>query len=165
MVPKHTTPLDSQFDDGTIFTIPKPGEHEIGVEYRIVPSSAHETAHPEDAQVQHWRVQIAPVGVKEVMALEIRADTVVGSNNNTESDLDVNVAQWNGYENGVSRRHVLLRPSKNKLFAMDLRSTNGTHINGLPLGVGWAYAIRDGDLLTLGRLHIRVRITQMPEQD
>ncbi len=165
MVPKHTTPLDSQFDDGAIFTIPKPGEHEIGVEYRIVPAEADSTAHPEDEQARHWRIQIAPVGIKEVMALEIRADTVMGSNNNSEADLDVNLAQWNGYENGVSRRHVLLRPSKNKLFAMDLRSTNGTHINGLPLGVGWAYAIRDGDLLTLGRLHVRVRITQMPDEE
>jgi pSer/pThr/pTyr-binding forkhead associated (FHA) protein len=56
----------------------------------------------------------------------------------------------------------MLRPSLHKLFILDLRSTNGTHINGLPLGVGWAYALKDSDLITLAQLHLRFRLYRTP---
>jgi pSer/pThr/pTyr-binding forkhead associated (FHA) protein len=69
----------------------------------------------------------------------------------------VNLASWQGEERGVSRRHALLRPGREKLFILDLGSTNGTHYNGTPLTTDRAQPLQAGDLLTLGRLHVRVK--------
>lgn len=137
-----------------------PGVHQADLHYHIVPQD--NTRHGDEAAV--WRVILAPVNIAaDPLALEIRGDVVIGSNEDAESEPDVNLAGWEGYQHGVSRRHLMLRPSRNKLFLMDLRSTNGTQINGLPLGVGWAYALQDGDLVSLGRLHMHVHITGRPE--
>ena len=55
-----------------------------------------------------------------------------------------------------------MRPTPTKLFLLDLRSTNGTTINGLPLDVGWAYAAKDGDLISLGTLNFVLSIVEGP---
>ena len=90
-------------------------------------------------------------------------DCIVGSNPEPHADLDVNLVSFDGWMRGVSRRHLMLRPSLNKLFVMDMRSTNGTQVNGLPLGIGWAYALKDNDLISLAKLHVRVHIVQSPK--
>ncbi|HEC22979.1 MAG TPA: FHA domain-containing protein [Chloroflexi bacterium] len=137
--------------------------YETKIEYRVVPAdpARHDRLKP---GTRPWRIILTPLGATaQPIALEIHGDVVLGSNNELDPDLDVNLAHWRGYSYGVSRRHVMIRPSPHKLFILDLRSTNGTHINGLPLGVGWAYALQDGDLITLGRLQMRVRLIQSPE--
>jgi hypothetical protein len=160
--PKHTSHLDEDIDNEAILSIQPSRDKEDQVQYRVVPLDAD--MHRDFGEGgKAWRVVIGPVGVTgRPMPLEIRGDVVIGSNRDPNVNVDVNIFEWKGYHYGVSRRHVMLRPSRNKLYIMDLRSTNGTHVNGLPLGVGWAYALKDGDLLTLGRLHVRVRITQQP---
>jgi hypothetical protein len=160
--PKHTSHLDEDIDNEAILSIQSSRGKEDQVQYRVVPLDADMHRDFGD-EGKAWRVVIGPVGVTgRPMPLEIRGDVVIGSNRDPNVNVDVNIFDWKGYHYGVSRRHVMLRPSRNKLYIMDLRSTNGTHVNGLPLGVGWAYALKDGDLLTLGRLHVRVRITQQP---
>lgn len=162
MKPKHTSHLGGDIDNETILSLAAAQGKEEQVTYRVVPEDT--STHRDFGQdSKSWRVVIGPVGATgRPMPLEIRGDVVVGSNRDPNVNVDVNIFDWKGYQYGVSRRHVMLRPSRNKLYIMDLRSTNGTHVNGLPLGVGWAYALKDGDLLTLGRLHVRVRITQQP---
>jgi pSer/pThr/pTyr-binding forkhead associated (FHA) protein len=91
------------------------------------------------------------------MALEIAGDVVLGSSPDPEPEIDVNLANWQGEERGVSQRHVLLRPSREKLFILDLGSTNATHLNGALLTTERVQALQTGDLLTLGRLHLRVQ--------
>ena len=163
MSSKHTSPLGRRIDNASFLNLSGSHSHELDHDYRLVPEGLS-NCKISDPGRKPWRVIIAPVDSKGLaQALEILGDVVVGSNNQSDSDLDVNVSDWRGYDLGVSRRHVMLRPSRSKLFIMDLRSTNGTHINGLPLGVGWAYALNDGDLITLGRLHIRLRVTQRPD--
>lgn len=123
--------------------------------YQIVPAGA-----PPNEAI--WRIEIAPLNERsEPLALELRGDTIVGSLDG-EDGPDVNLVDWNGWNRGVSRRHLLMRPTRTKLFLLDLRSTNGTYVNGLPLDVGWAYAVRDGDLLSLGKLNLRLSILATP---
>lgn len=162
MEPKHTTHLNWDIDNDAFLNMTKWPQREPEEQYQIVPASARcANGDEEGSGRRYWRVILTPVGVTgRPMPLEIRGDVVIGSHRESNDRLDVNICAWRGYDHGVSRRHIMLRPSRHKLFVMDLRSTNGTHINGLPLGVGWAYALKDGDLMTLGRLHIRVRIVQ-----
>lgn len=106
-----------------------------------------------------WRILLLPIhSSTSAIALELHGDTVVGANRSQDNDVDLDISDWDSTAQlGISRKHIQLRPSPNKLFVMDLGSTNGTRVNGLPLGVGWAYALRDDDVLTLGKLHVRVR--------
>ena len=133
-------------------------KREEHIQYRVVPKRPEARHAKTDTP---WRITLTPAGdTAQPLALELKGDVVIGSNPDLDEGLDVNVSHWQGYRRGVSRRHVMLRPNQDKLFILDLRSTNGTNINGLPLGVGWAYALQDGDLISLGRLHLKLRIVQ-----
>ncbi len=110
-----------------------------------------------------WRIVIAPVGLTaRWMAYEMYGDLIMGSTAEGSRMADIDLSVYDGRKRGVSRRHVMLRPGQSKLYIMDLRSTNGTQINGQPLEVGWAYSLQDNDLVSMGKLHIRMRLTQRP---
>lgn len=112
---------------------------------------------------QHWRIALSPAGNADSgLALELRGDVVIGAGKEAGAGIDINLEEWQGSARGVSVRHVMLRPTQSKVFIMDLRSGNGTSINGLPLGVGWAYALQNNDLITLGHLNVRYRVIQQP---
>ncbi len=135
----------------------------LTIEFRPVPASPG----PRDCALWQdrttWQIILMPSAKSDLfLAFELRGDTVVGSDVRGGDVPDVNLAGLDGYEQGVSRRHVLLRPTHEKLYMIDLKSTNGTSINGLPATVGRAYALRDGDLLSLARLHIRIKIVRWP---
>ena len=51
----------------------------------------------------------------------------------------------------VSRRHAQLFIGPDWTCAVDLGSTNGTRINGVPIAPAVEMLIRDGDVLTLGQ--------------
>lgn len=129
-------------------------------DFQIVPKCAEKrTSHA----TPPWRILLFNADNPDnVIPLEIHGDAVIGADPDTDDELDVDMSDWQGRRSGVSRRHVLLRPNGRRLFIMDLKSANGTDINGLPLGIGWAYALKDGDLVSLGQLHLRVRIVQYP---
>lgn len=152
--------LSSSHDTDPPIDFHLPSGEEIDLDFQVVP---HAGASAADG-APGWRVILVPVSLSAPpLALDLRGDVVLGSNDESPGeDPDVNLAVWQGYQQGVSRRHLMLRPGPSKLFVMDLRSTNGTQINGLPLGVGWAYALQDGDLISMGRLHLRVHIVERP---
>ncbi|MBN1873427.1 MAG: FHA domain-containing protein [Anaerolineae bacterium] len=63
-----------------------------------------------------------------------------------------------GIEQNVSRRHARIYTRNGACFVEDLDSTNGTFLNGERLTSYLPYAFRNGDLLTLGTLRMKVRI-------
>jgi FHA domain-containing protein len=134
------------------------------IEYRRVPNTPSLRDHALWQDYQTWQIVIVPSGKSELhMAYELGGDVVVGSNAQSTEGLDINLAGLDGFEQGVSRRHLLLRPTREKLFLIDLHSTNGTAINGLPVAVGQAYSLADGDLISVGRLHLQIKIARKPE--
>lgn len=54
----------------------------------------------------------------------------------------------------VSSQHALLQISQGKVSVLDLNSTNGTLVNGVPIHND--YPLRSGDLLLLGRTELRI---------
>ena len=50
----------------------------------------------------------------------------------------------------VSREHLLLRKSGDKLLVMDLRSRNGTFLNGNQLRPGTEVEVKEGDSIIVG---------------
>jgi hypothetical protein len=107
-----------------------------------------------------WWLELWPdqgQGNGKPMRFEIVGDVVMGRS--MLSDIDL--LPYNGLEHGVSRRHALLRPSRNSLYMIDLGSTNGTHYNGIPMGQGIAIPLAHHSVIRLGRLNMTVQYLAM----
>lgn len=113
----------------------------------------------QDGTSPFWLIelQLEPGGIPQGIALA--GDVVLGVRRHAQEPPDFDLAPYGGLEKGVSRRHAILRPGRNRLYVIDLRSTNGTHVNGLPVKHGFAAELCGGDILTLGALSITVRYT------
>lgn len=129
--------------------------------YRKVPINIGTAELPHDTP--RWRIELDGLGPGvEPMGLDVIGDTVIGRGRvGTEvSDLDFDL--YGALEQGVSRRHAMLRPTSNHLYVIDLGSTNGTMHNGIPLGPGVARALKHNDTLTLGRFSFTIKIIDGP---
>ena len=69
---------------------------------------------------------------------------------------DIDLTAYAGYRKGVSRRHAMLRLRERKLEVYDLGSSNGTAVNGIRLSAHQPHPLKDGDEISLGKMHIRV---------
>jgi pSer/pThr/pTyr-binding forkhead associated (FHA) protein len=134
-----------------------PGKaHNMGDQFVPVPANAPPSA-------KAWKIILAPSDKPTSgRHIDLRGDAVIGSGPEGSADIDINVAEWGGEAAGVSHQHARLRPTPNNLYVLDLESTNGTHVNALPVAAIKAQPLADGDLITLGRLHIRVKLIAKP---
>jgi serine/threonine-protein kinase len=69
---------------------------------------------------------------------------------------DVDLSDVRGMELGVSRRHGRLHYEGGRLFYTDLKSTNGSRVNGARLYAEIPMSLEDGDELCLGKVAFRV---------
>jgi pSer/pThr/pTyr-binding forkhead associated (FHA) protein len=74
---------------------------------------------------------------------------------------DVDLEPWDT-NNTVSCQHVLLYSENDALMVMDLNSDHGTALNGHRLETSAGYRITHGDQLTIGALHMTVRVILAP---
>jgi len=96
-------------------------------------------------------------GFEEPMMLKVETELVLGRAGVHEAgNAGVNLEPYGASEHGVSRRHALLSREGSQLFLRDLDSTNHSFLNGEKLAAERDYALRDGDTISLGRLHLRV---------
>jgi pSer/pThr/pTyr-binding forkhead associated (FHA) protein len=69
---------------------------------------------------------------------------------------DLDLSSFDAFDMGISRRHAALMLNGKRLTVMDLRSSNGTYINDALLDPMEAHQLRDGDMLRMGQLEMRV---------
>src|SRR5574341_1710703 len=150
-VPKGTTRLNNAL----IWDLSLP---ESELMYRPIP---HPDAADGKSERPVWRVRFnLSFDPSICFGLDINGEVTLG-----RGDLApdyYSLTPYNAEELGVSRRHVLLRPTDTKLYVTDLGSTNGTWCNDRSIGVNTPYSLSDGDLLRLGRLELIVRIVKRP---
>ncbi|MBI5958734.1 MAG: FHA domain-containing protein [Chloroflexi bacterium] len=124
--------------------------------YQPVP---HQTNVPADTPV--WRVRFdLTYNPSRCLGLDINGEIVLGRGDDTPGIVSLNL--YDADELGVSRQHVMMRPTDAKLYVIDLDSTNGTRINGRSIGVKTPYSVSNGDILALGQLEFVVRIIKRP---
>jgi len=84
-------------------------------------------------------------------------ETVIGRSEGSTMRPDIDLSEHNAGELGVSRLHVALQyNAKNNLLSLsDMKSANGTFINGQKLYPQEVRVLRDGDELRLGRMVLR----------
>jgi signal transduction histidine kinase/pSer/pThr/pTyr-binding forkhead associated (FHA) protein len=110
---------------------------------------------------EHWRVRLELVGSQaEALEVDVGGDVVVGRDRRAVNFVDL--SDYRAEKLGVSRSHIMLRPTDTHLFIIDLGSTNGTTLNGHSIGVNTPYALLDDDLVALGNLQFKVRIVGRP---
>jgi pSer/pThr/pTyr-binding forkhead associated (FHA) protein len=71
--------------------------------------------------------------------------------------VDIDLSPQGAYQSGVSRRHAVIRRREGVLYIEDLKSTNGTRINGSHLTPEREYRLRDGDEVEFGRVRAVLR--------
>jgi hypothetical protein len=85
-----------------------------------------------------------------------RAPLVIGRHNSS-LPVDIDLAEYNAHEMGISRNHFRIEPAPGgKLMVIDLKTVNGTQLNGERLDALRPYELRHGDELKAGRLHLKV---------
>ena len=127
--------------------------------YHLVPSG-----NPKTKDTPIWRVLLTfgKNNQHATAGLDIHADTMIGRGSGEEESPDIDVNDLGGLEHGVSRNHALFRPTRNSLYLIDLNSTNGTYVNGIPLNHGAAAAIHNGDRIAFAGLTCQVEIISSP---
>jgi signal transduction histidine kinase len=109
-----------------------------------------------------WRVRFDIAHDESAgLRLDINGEITLGRGETTGSFVGL-LTQDDAENLGVSRRHVLVRPTDTRLFVIDLESTNGTWLNGRSIGVNMPYSLSNGDHLRLGRLEMVVNILGRP---
>ena len=105
-----------------------------------------------------WRVIFELAGPEHfgMLPLEIVADVVIGRGHMGDNAPELDLNALDAFQLGVSRRHALLRPSPNHLYLIDLGSSNGTLVNGYPLGTGIAQSLAEHTHISLGKLNMNI---------
>lgn len=71
---------------------------------------------------------------------------------------DIDLTPYQAYEQGVSRLHASLRVQRGQVTVVDLGSANGTRVNGKKIYPHAPHILKNGDVLTLGKLKIEVLV-------
>ena len=72
----------------------------------------------------------------------------------------LDLTPYGAYQNGVSRKHALLRRNDNRLEVMDMGSRNGVFVNEVKLQSEEPYTLTNGDVLRLSKMMIRVEFAK-----
>lgn len=108
-----------------------------------------------------WRVLFEMVAdPSRKFGLDINGEITFGRGDDGPNSFDL--TPFDAETSGVSRRHIMFRPTSNNLIVMDIGSTNGTTRNGRSIGIKTPYSIIDGDILSLGKLQFYVQILERP---
>lgn len=99
-------------------------------------------------------LQLLPSGT--CLTLALKQPIILGRGIGLEIDRVLDLTEYNAVRHGVSRQHCKLERVDDKLYVTDLGSCNGTHLNHEPLLPHRAHAVKHGDQLVLGTLHVFV---------
>jgi serine/threonine protein kinase len=99
------------------------------------------------------RLSLAGTGV--LLALSADKENLVGRSAPYSDQIpDVDFSAYGGGQAGVSRIHARLTARAGKWYLEDLKSTNGTCVNGQQLEPGEPIELSDGDYVQFGRLGV-----------
>lgn len=93
------------------------------------------------------------------LTIPLEDEIVIGRIIEEDSDTDIglDLSPYGGYHFGVSRRHAVMTLHDGHLYLEDFGSTNGTRINGFQLTPKQKYRLRDSDEIEFARLRTIVR--------
>src|SRR5688500_3265588 len=116
--------------------------------FRVVPRELAAVRERHGLEMWMWRVELHGLGRGEpALGLDILGPIIFGRVTAADPTVDVDFTPYGAIDKGVSREHALIRPSEQRLYLIDLSSTNGTRHNELPVGPGMAVVLQDHDMI------------------
>lgn len=102
--------------------------------------------------------------VEEPLIVPLTRDMWLGRYGGTEVEApaQIDLAPFGALESGVSRKHAVLRRLGPDVVIIDMGSTNGTWLNGIPLRPNQPVTLRSGDRVLLARLLMQVYMPETP---
>jgi hypothetical protein len=94
--------------------------------------------------------------------IDPEGEFVLGRRVGISSELLLDLAPFGGYSLGLSRRHVLIRRTRECYEILDLGSVNGTWLNEERLVPHQPYPLPSGSHLRLGRMRVLVLYQPFP---
>jgi len=91
-------------------------------------------------------------------------EILIGRKAGDITDASLDLGPLGGYHLGISRRHALIRRTKDGYELLDLDSLNGTFLNNEPLVPHTSYGLPSGSLLRLGSMLLLVMYGPLPER-
>jgi hypothetical protein len=100
--------------------------------------------------------------VEEPLIVPLTRDLWLGRYGGTdvETPAQIDLAPFGALESGVSRKHAVLRRLGPDVVIIDMGSTNGTWLNGVPLRPNQPVTLRSGDRVLLARLLLQVYLPE-----
>ncbi len=150
---------------GTVSLSQQPYGFRVGSasSYQRIPRELAEIADRHQISMWQWRIELHGLQPGEPpVGYDIVGNVIVGRAIEG-SDVDIDLEPFDALARGVSRQHAMIRPTKQRLFLIDLSSTNGIRHNEIPSGPGLAITLRNGDVITLGDLTFEIRIIDQPD--
>lgn len=122
-------------------------------------------ADPDGNPLPHWRIRLdVDADPPEALGFDLYGPVTLGRG--VEDELGfVDLTDYKAADQGVSRKHLEIRPSPHSLFAVDLGSTNGSYKNGVLIKANSPTPLGDRDTLSLGALHVTITIVDPPQQE
>jgi pSer/pThr/pTyr-binding forkhead associated (FHA) protein len=139
----------------------KPESQRKDTNYLNLPSSLPMVDRPSSPGTVYFtdesRLQLR-IGDEKITAV-VKDQITIGRSveGDSYSEVHVDLTPQGAYQNGVSRRHAVIRRHEGSLYIEDLRSTNGTRINGSLLTPEREYRLRDGDEVEFARMRAIIR--------
>ena len=133
--------------------------------FLTVPSNLSAIRERHALELWSWIIELHDLAPgKPPLGIELLSAAALGRDPSGEA-ADIDLSPYGATDKGVSRRHALLRPTKTRLYLIDLDSTNGTKRFGMPITPGMAVELRDRDMLTLADMTFTLRIIERPRAE
>lgn len=105
------------------------------------------------------RVALLIIDNDEIIHVEGEDEFTLGRSTKGQTIIpDIDLSPYQAYESGVSRLHANINIGISGVALKDLGSANGTRLNGLRIEPHQEQPLKNGDILTFGKLKIQVLI-------
>ncbi len=106
----------------------------------------------------HLLLQIAQDDGSTIsIGAEVKQKLVIGRGDpSSENPPDIDLTPFNAQHMGVSREHAFIVKNEGQLHFIDNHSRNNSYLNGKKVEPDHDYALKDGDKIELGRLHVTI---------
>ena len=139
-------------------TSPLPGDYHPGPKMPV-PVMASDSWPTSSAP---WRLRIQVSGDSHTtIGMEVKDKIIVGRHDPASGYTpDLDLSPFGAADRGVSRRHLQIMLHDQSLYLEDLRSLNGTRLNGFLLEADHGYRLRDGDEIEVGQIRLVLRFVK-----
>lgn len=109
--------------------------------------------------VSKSRVALLIIDNDEIIHIQGEDEFTLGRSTKGQTIIpDIDLSPYQAYESGVSRLHANINIGISNVALKDLGSANGTRLNGLRIEPHQEQPLKNGDILTFGKLKIQVLI-------